>query len=79
MSTQAAGFALSCLRYGYIVNPDSAGWRVGGASITMSSAMSSSICGKAGVFQNKSAFTRSSTVYVTVQNIGGNFPPHRES
>ena len=39
----------------------------------MASTMSSSLCSKAGVLQCKAAFTRSATISVAVQNIGGEF------
>ena len=72
-STQAASFELDRLRYGSLVCPSSAGWRVGGAYLTMDSTMSSSLCGKSVLLQCKAAFARSATVFFAVQNIDGEF------
>ena len=64
---------LFCLRYGSLIGPASVVWRVFRASLTMASAMSSSLCGKAGVLQRKSVFSTSATVSVAVKNVGGEF------
>ena len=72
-STQASIFTLSHLSYGSLINPVSSVWGVGGFSLTMYSAISSSLSSKAGVLQRKAAFSISSTVSVAVRNIGGYF------
>ena len=64
---------LDHLMYRSLFNPVSAGWGVVGYSLTMVSAMSSSLCGKAGAFQRKAALDRSATVTVAVKNMGGDF------
>ena len=73
MSMQAAGFVLAHLRYGSLVNPTSADWGVGNSSLTMASAMSSSLFSKAVLFHHKANFAISSTVSIAVQNMGGKF------
>ena len=68
-----AVFALVRLKKGSLVNPDNAVYGVGGSSLTIDSAISSSLCGKAVVLQRKAEFSRSNTVSVAVQNMGGDF------
>ena len=64
---------LSRLGYGSLTNPASAVWRVRSYSLTMDSAIPSSLCGKLVVLQSKAIFDISTTVFVAVQNMGGNF------
>ena len=64
---------LDHLRYGYRVITASDVWRVCGSSLPIASAMSSNLCGKSEGLQLKAALSRSSTVSVTMQNMGGEF------
>ena len=46
---------------------------MGGAALLTASALSSSLCGRAGPRQRRAALARSATVSVAVQNKGGEF------